>query len=72
MSKQHPRITREKKTIDKMVHVYCKGNHKTKGEQLCAECTEFMSYALMRLDSAPFKKKNLHAANVWFTAISLR
>lgn len=57
VSKQHPRIAREKKTIDKMVHVYCKGNHKTKGEQLCAECTEFLSYALMRLDKCPFQEE---------------
>ena len=51
MSKQHPRITREKKTIDKMVHIYCKGHHETKGNELCPECTEFLSYAFLRLDN---------------------
>jgi len=57
MANQHPRITREKKTIDKMVHVYCRGHHDTKGNQLCAECTEFMSYAFMRLDKCPFQEE---------------
>ena len=57
MSKQHPRITREKKTIDTMVHVYCRGHHETKGDQLCAECAEFLSYASMRLDKCPFQEE---------------
>ena len=57
MSKEHPRIKREKKTIDKMVHVYCKGNHGSKGNQLCYECTEFLSNAFMRLDKCPFQEE---------------
>ena len=56
MSKQHPRIAREKKTIDAMVHIYCHGHHETKGEELCPECTEFLSYAFMRLDKCPFQE----------------
>ena len=43
MSKDHPRIKREKKTIDKMVHVYCRGNHDAKGDKLCDDCAEFLS-----------------------------
>ena len=57
LSDQGPRIRREKKTIDKMVHVYCKGNHKTKGNQLCAECSEFLAYAFLRLDKCPFQEE---------------
>jgi len=57
MTQQHPRITREKKTIDKMVHVYCKSNHSTKSSQLCDECAEFLSYAYMRLDKCPFQEE---------------
>jgi flavodoxin len=56
-SNQGPRIRREKKTIDKMVHVYCKGNHKTKENQLCAECSEFLAYAFLRLDKCPFQEE---------------
>ena len=39
MTDEHPRITREKKTIEAMVHIYCKNKHKTHGD-LCAECDE--------------------------------
>ena len=57
MSKQHPRITREKKTIDKMVHIYCKAHHETKDGKLCPECTDFLEYALARLDKCPFQEE---------------
>jgi hypothetical protein len=57
VSKQHPRIKREKKTIDKMVHIYCKEHHDTKKDELCPECTEFLEYAFMRLDNCPFQEE---------------
>jgi flavodoxin len=57
LNNQGPRIRREKRTIDKMVHVYCKGNHKTKGNQLCGECSEFLAYAFLRLDKCPFQEE---------------
>jgi hypothetical protein len=53
---EHPRITREKKTIDAMVHIYCKSHHKKHGE-LCPECSEFQAYAFMRLEKCPFQEK---------------
>jgi len=53
---QHPRIKREKKTIDAIVQFYCKKKHETKGE-LCPECTEFLAYAMMRLDKCPFQER---------------
>lgn len=46
-----------KKTIDKMVHVYCKGKHGSKNNQLCDECTEFLAYAFNRLDKCPFQEE---------------
>jgi hypothetical protein len=57
VSEQHPRITREKKTIDKMVHIYCKAHHNTKKGELCRECTDFLEYAFMRLDKCPFQEE---------------
>jgi hypothetical protein len=53
---EHKRITREKKTIDSMVHIYCKAHHDTHGD-LCPECAEFKAYAFMRLDKCPFQEK---------------
>jgi len=57
LSNQNQRIRREKRTIDKMAQIYCKGNHKTKGNQLCIECSEFLSYAFIRLDKCPFQEE---------------
>ena len=57
LSKQHPRITREKKTIDKMVRIYCKSHHNIKSNQLCDECNEFLEYAFIRLDKCPFQEE---------------
>ena len=39
-----------------MVHIYCKAHHGTQSE-LCPECTEFVSYAYMRLEKCPFQEK---------------
>ena len=36
----------EKKVVSKMITIYCKGNHHTKGK-LCAQCGELNSYAMM-------------------------
>jgi hypothetical protein len=57
MNEQGPRIAREKKTIDKMVHLYCRARHKTRKGDLCPECTEFLSYAYLRLDKCPFQEE---------------
>ena len=56
MVDEHPRITREKKTIEAMVQIYCKNKHCTEGE-LCPECSALFEYATMRLDKCPFQEK---------------
>jgi len=48
-----PRIAREKRTIQAMVRIYCRG-HGHFGRSPCAECREVMNYALCRLDRCPF------------------
>jgi hypothetical protein len=50
-----PRIKREKKTIDAMIHLYCRKHHGTKDE-LCPECTELYDYAMLRLSKCPFQE----------------
>ena len=47
------RLDREKKTILKMIALYCRMNHNTKGG-LCAECEELAAYASERLARCPF------------------
>lgn len=55
---EHPReITREKKTIDAIVHIYCKDHHEPQKGELCPECSKFMEYAKTRLDKCPFQEK---------------
>ena len=56
-TEQHPRMKRERKTIDVMVRFYCKKKHGTKEDKLCPECTEFLNYAMLRLDKCPFQER---------------
>ncbi len=46
---------KEKKLIPVMIKKYCRGKHKTKGKEICAECNELAEYALFRLSKCPFK-----------------
>ena len=49
------RMAREFKTIARMIHLYCRGQHGTKGG-LCADCAELLEYARVRLDKCPFQE----------------
>jgi hypothetical protein len=60
---EHPRITREKKTIQAMVNIYCKNHHDTQDGVLCTECSNFLAYAYMRLDKCPFQEKKPTCGN---------
>ena len=48
-----PVISREKKTIQDMIELYCQGNH-GKSESLCEECRSLLEYAWQRLDRCKF------------------
>jgi hypothetical protein len=48
-----PRIEREKRTIQAMVRIYCRGQGHA-GPRPCPECAELQSYASCRLDRCPF------------------
>lgn len=54
MPVQHRRLQRERQTIEKMIYIYCRGNHGI-GKQLCTECHELLSYAMQRIDKCPFQ-----------------
>lgn len=56
MDNDNPRMRRESKTIEAMVHIYCRGQHDSK-EELCLECGELLDYARTRLDKCPFQEK---------------
>jgi len=46
-------IEQEKNTINKMINLFCRGNHGTK-ECLCQECSDLKDYALKRLQHCKF------------------
>lgn len=49
-------MTREKKTIELMIRMYCAGNHAIEGG-ICPECDSLLEYAVQRLNNCPFGEK---------------
>jgi len=62
MAKAHPRIERERKTLEAMIRIACRDIHSTKGE-LCSNCAGLLSYAAKRLEKCPFGEKKPTCAN---------
>jgi len=50
----HRRIQREKRIVEKMIHLYCIENHHTKS--LCNSCSELQEYTFKRLLNCPFEE----------------
>ncbi|MBI4791851.1 MAG: nitrous oxide-stimulated promoter family protein [Deltaproteobacteria bacterium] len=48
------RMQREAETIEAMIRIYCREQHHG-GESLCAECSELLDYARLRLQKCPFQ-----------------
>ena len=47
-------MARERRTIEAMVRLYCRGRHGAEGDT-CPECSELLEYALLRLERCPFQ-----------------
>ena len=56
MAKSHPRIERERKTLEAMIRIFCRDRHGTKGE-LCSDCKGLFAYATKRLNKCSFNEK---------------
>src|SRR5512146_751290 len=60
MNLAHPRLVRESKTIEAMIHLYCRHQHGSRGPDhlsgLCPECRELVEYANGRLARCPFQE----------------
>jgi len=56
------RMIRERKTVEAMLHIYCRDMHKT-GKGLCSVCTGLLNYAKRRLDKCPFQEGKTTRAN---------
>jgi hypothetical protein len=47
------RRDREKRTIRRMVEIYCRKHH-GRGEALCGECRRLLEYAMDRIERCPY------------------
>ena len=61
-SGMHPRMKREGKTVESMIGIFCRDQHRTKGA-LCQECRELLEYARFRLRNCPFQENKTTCGN---------
>ncbi len=52
----------EKRVVSQMIALYCKKNHRSKGE-LCPECAMLDQYARQRSDACPFMETKTFCSN---------
>jgi hypothetical protein len=62
LTNTHPRMTREARTLEAMIGIYCRDHHGTQGEVLCADCADLLSYAGLRLQKCPFQENKTTCA----------
>lgn len=53
---------REKAIVSDMIALYCRKQHKSKGE-LCSDCRELNEYAMLRSDKCPFMETKTFCSN---------
>ena len=56
MEKEHPRLTRERVTIEKMAQLFCHNLHGSPKGMLCPDCAALTAYAFERLRRCPFQE----------------
>lgn len=56
MPSQHPRMIRERKTMEAMIRLYCRDHHPG-GDALCPECADLLRYAQARLERCPYQER---------------
>ena len=52
MPHTHPRIERERKTIDAMIRLFCRDRHGSR--DLCPSCEDLLDYSRKRLEACPY------------------
>ncbi len=58
----HPRLLRERKTVELMIDLYCREHHSSESD-LCADCQAIKDYANLRLEKCPYQEKKTTCAN---------
>ena len=56
LTNTHPRMTREARTLEAMIGMYCRDQHGVRGEALCADCADLLRYAGLRLAKCPYQE----------------
>lgn len=59
----HPRMRRERKTVAKMIGIFCRQNHGPAPGTLCDDCRRLLDYALLRLTHCPFQEGKTTCGN---------
>ena len=54
MAGRRDALEREKETVEAMLQIYCRENHKGAERGLCADCSGLLDYAKQRLSKCPF------------------
>jgi predicted amidophosphoribosyltransferase len=62
MPQMHPRMTREARTVQVMVAMYCHDQHNTPSG-VCEGCKELAEYAHQRLEKCPYQEGKTTCAN---------
>jgi len=57
------RLARERRTMAKMIGIYCDAHHDDSRDTLCAECEKFLDYAKRRLLKCPYGEDKPTCAN---------
>jgi hypothetical protein len=61
MSHKGARMAREQKTVEAMIGIYCREQHRSNGV-LCSECAVLASYVQKRLQNCPFQENKTTCA----------
>jgi hypothetical protein len=59
----HPRMRRERQTIESVIAIFCRDHHQPPRGSLCSECQALQEYALQRLDRCPFQEEKSTCAD---------
>jgi predicted amidophosphoribosyltransferase len=59
----HPRLQRERQTIEAVMEIFCREQHQSARGTLCSECQSLQAYALQRLERCPFQENKSTCAN---------
>lgn len=52
-----PKIQKEKETVKRFIHLYCKKKHDSSNNPLCSDCQNLLEYSHQRLDQCQYQEE---------------